>query len=145
MVHKNFVKRKIKLIQDELISLEKLSQYSFQEIVSDFIKQSALERILERTIIRAIDINEHLVAELSDKETKPPLSYRETFLRLVDFKIYPENFAQDIVKSVKLKNALVYECDAIDQKQIYFSLKECLEDYHKYCGYILKFLEKQKQ
>jgi len=142
MVNKKFVKRKITLIDEELVGLEKLSQYSLQEVASDFIKQSATERILERIVVRAIDINEHLIAELAVKETKSPLSYGETFLRLVDFKIYPEDFAQNILRSVKTRNKLAHDYDKLDAEQIYSSIKECLEDYNKYCEYILQFLEK---
>jgi len=48
MIRKDFVRRKISLIQDELVHLLELSRFSFNEIVSDFVKQSALERILEK-------------------------------------------------------------------------------------------------
>ena len=143
MVNKNFVKRKITLIDEELVGLEKLGQYSLQEVASDFIKLSATERILERIVVRAIDINEHLIAELADKETKSPLSYGETFLRLVDFKVYPEEFAQSILRSVKTRNKLVHDYDKLDAGQIYSSIKECLEDYYKYCEHILHFLDKK--
>ncbi|MEK7103797.1 MAG: DUF86 domain-containing protein [Patescibacteria group bacterium] len=143
MVNKNFVQRKITLIDEELVGLEKLGQYSLEEVASDFIKLSATERILERIVVRAIDINEHLIAELAVKETKTPLSYGETFLRLVDFKVYPEEFAQSILKSVKTRNKLVYDYDKLDAGQIYSSIKECLDDYYKYGEYILQFLDKK--
>lgn len=142
MVNKRFVQNKINLIQRELVNLEKLSKYSFQEIVSDFFKQSALERILERIINRAIDINQHLIAELSTKETEPPKDYTETFLRLIELKIYPKEFAENISMSVGTRNALVHDYNNIDYSKIYSSIMDCLKDYHQYCDYILKFLEK---
>lgn len=136
------VKRKIDFIQDELLNLEKLAKFSFQEITKDFLKQAALERILERVIIRAIDINQHLIAELYKKEVSPPKSYKETFLKLVELKIYPENFARNISKSVGTRNILVHEYNKVDYAQIYSSISDCLKDYHQYCEYILKYLEK---
>ncbi|TRZ80239.1 DUF86 domain-containing protein [bacterium] len=144
MVNKKFIKRKIELIQKELIDLKKLSQYSFQEIVSDFLKQNALERILEKIIIRAIDINQHLVVELFRKEIESPKDYKETFLRLIELKVYSEDFGKSISKSVGTRNILVHEYDKIDYSQIYSSIKDCLKDYHQYCDYILKFLEKSE-
>ena len=62
MIREDFIKRKISLIQDELAHLVELARFSFNEVVSDFVKQSALERILERTISRAIDVNNHLLS-----------------------------------------------------------------------------------
>ena len=144
MVNKRFVQNKINFIQRELVNLEKLSQYSFQEIVSDFFRQSSLERILERIINRAIDINQHLIAELYQKDIEPPKDYRETFLRLTDLKIYPQKFAESISMSVGTRNALVHDYNNIDYGRIYSSISDCLRDYNEYCHYILKFLERQK-
>jgi uncharacterized protein YutE (UPF0331/DUF86 family) len=141
MVNKKFVEEKIKLIEREFDDLEKLSKFSFQEIVSDFLKQNSLERILEKIINRAIDINQHLIAELS-KEELPPQSYRETFLKLAELRVYPKEFVQNIAKSVGIRNILVHDYNKVDYSQIYSSMSDCLKDYHQYCDYILKFLEK---
>lgn len=143
MINEVFIRRKITLIQGEFSSLEKLSKYSFDEIVSDFIKQAALERILEKIIMRAIDINQHIIAELSNKDTIVPKDYKETFLRLADFKIYPADFAERIAKSVGTRNILVHDYDKVDYSRIYSSVKDCLKDYHQYCQYILDFLGKK--
>jgi len=59
MLDKDFVQRKIKLIQEDLSKLEDLGQYSFSEIATDFVKMGAVERLLEKVIMRAIDINQH--------------------------------------------------------------------------------------
>ena len=90
MIRKDFVKRKISLIQDDLAHLIQFSKYTFDEIVQDFVKQAAMERMLERIIMRAVDINQHLIAELAAKDTSPPKDYKETFLRLADFGICPK-------------------------------------------------------
>lgn len=141
MLNKDFIKEKIELIQEELANMEKLSGYSFQEIVSDFLKKNTFERLLEKIVIRAIDINEHIFEELATTETRSPRSYKETFLRLPEFNIYPQDFAESIAKSATTRNALVHDYNEIDIKELYSSAKECLEDYHKYCDYILKFLK----
>lgn len=143
MIRNEFVLRKITLIQNELVNLTEIAGFSFQEITSDFIKQAALERCLERIINRAIDINQHLIAELASKDTNPPLDYTDTFLRLADLGICPQDFCQRISRSVGTRNILVHEYDVVDYGSIYSSVSDCLKDYHDYCGYILKFLEKQ--
>jgi len=144
MIRENFVLRKITLIQDELAKLADLAKYSLKEITSDFVKQAALERYLERIINRAIDINQHLIAELATKDTSPPLDYTETFLRLADLGIYPSDFSKRIAKSVGTRNILIHEYNTVDYSSVYSSISDRLRDYHEYCSYILTFLEQYK-
>jgi len=37
----------------------------------------------------------------------------------------------------------VHEYDDIDYSKIYSSIDECLREYHQYCDFILKFIEKE--
>ncbi len=143
MLNKEFIKRKINLIEEELVHLAEFSRYSFSEIASDYKKQAIIERLLERIIMRAIDINQHLISELSDKDIVIPKDYKETFSGLAGLKIYPKEFADEISKSVGTRNILVHEYDEVDYTKVYSSVKDCLRDYHQYCQYILDFLEKK--
>lgn len=140
MINKDFARRKISLIQDELFHLVELSRFSLNEIVGDFVKMSALERILERIISRAIDINNHIIAELASMNTSPPKDYRETFMRMAELNVYPEDFAKQISKSIGTRNVLIHEYDKVDAATIYNSVSDCLRDYHKYCEYISDFI-----
>ena len=140
-IRKDLVERKISLIQDDLEKLSRLKDFSLNEIVSDFMKQATVERLLERIISRAIDINEHIIAEQATAETSLPKDYRETFLRLVELKIYPIDFAENIAKSVGTRNLLVHEYNKIDYERVYSSIKDCLKDYHIYINYILKYID----
>ncbi|MDO8555152.1 MAG: DUF86 domain-containing protein [bacterium] len=141
MIRKDFVKRKISLIQDDLSNLTKFSDLSFDDITKDSIKQAAVERFLERIINRAIDINQHLIGELVTKDTSSPKDYKETFSTLSDLKVYPREFSKEISKSIGARNKLAHEYDNVDYSVIYQSIADCLRDYHKYCDYILDFLE----
>ena len=141
MLDINFIQRKIKLIQEDLEKLERLSQYSFDEIAKDFVKFSALERLLEKIVMRAIDINQHLISELG-KGSESIRGYEDTFYCLANLGVYPQEFAQKIAPSAGLRNRLVHEYNHLDQEIVYKSVGEALEQYVKYCDYILKFLEK---
>jgi len=140
MVRKDLIGRKISLIQDDLGQLVKFRQYSFDKIAGDFVKQAAVERMLERIISRAIDINEHLIAALGGKDLSPPKDYRETFLRLAELGVYPKKFAEEIGKSIGVRNLLVHEYDKVDQVKIYESIEDCFRDYTKYTEYLMRFL-----
>lgn len=142
MIKKDFIKRKITLIQDEMVKLSDLAKYAIDEVAKDFVKQAAVERILERIITRAIDINQHIVAEIGNKNISAPKDYKETFTALADLGVYDNNFAQEISKSVGTRNMLAHEYDKMDYSRVYNSIGYCLRDYNKYCEYILNFLEK---
>ncbi len=141
MLDKNFIIRKINLIQEELKYLIPIKNITFNEIFQDPIKQAAVERFLERVINRAIDVNQHIIAETSKKDVDPPLTYKETFTRLADVGIYPKEFAENISKSVGLRNILLHEYDKTDLEKLYSSINHCLQDYNKYCQYILDFID----
>lgn len=141
MLREDLIQRKISLIQDDLGKLSQLSYFSLDEIAADFLKQATVERLLERIISRAIDINEHVISELSAMDTIPPKDYRETFLRLAELGVYPKEFAASISKSVGTRNLLVHEYDKIDYEKVYASIEDCLKDYHKYIEYLLEFLK----
>lgn len=143
MIRKDFVKRKISLIQDDLSHLTNFNDLSFDEIAKDAIRQAAVERFLERIINRAVDINQYLISELATKDTSPPKDYKETFTVLAGLGIYSKEFAAEISKSVGTRNKLVHEYNNIDRNMIYQSVGDCLRDYHQYCDFILEFLRKQ--
>lgn len=142
MFDQNFLLRKIKLIQEDLARLESFGKYSLAELTQDDKTYAATERVLERIVTRAIDVNRHILAELGNGAEKVK-TYEETFLALAKLKIYPEDFAKQIAPSAGLRNILVHEYDEVNIETIYKSTVDALEQYAKYCGYLLKFLSKQ--
>jgi len=139
MLRKDFINRKISLIQEDLVKLSELKKYSLKEIQQDFYKSATVERLLERVISRAIDINQHLISELLP-EDEPPRSYKETFFKLVKLKVYPEDFAAQIAKSIGTRNILVHDYNNVDYALIYSSVNDCIKDYTKYIDFVLAFL-----
>lgn len=136
------MQRKISLIQNDLVHLSELGKFSLNEIASDFVKQAAVERMLERIINRAIDINSHIIKEASNPGIASPKDYTETFLTLARLGVYSEELGISIAKSVGTRNVLVHEYDEVDNKKIYSSIDDCLRDYHAYIENLLKFLER---
>lgn len=139
MIDKEFIKNKIIYIQNELKALARYKDYTFEEIVSSFELHTITERIIERIINDSLDINQHIIVE--GRKGDIPFDFRESFLLLVDFKVYPKSFAERISGSVDLRNILVHHYRKLDEKIFYKSIKDCLKDYTRYCGYLLRFLE----
>jgi len=143
MVRLELVNRKLELIAEDLGRLLPFRDCSFEEIVNDYIKLAAVERMLERIVIRAVDVNEHLLTELAtgqeDKITR--LTYRDTFLQLSDLGVYPREFAGKIARSAGLRNILVHDYNDVDREIVYCSIGHCLEDYTEYVSFIDSFVQ----
>lgn len=140
MLDKDFIKMKIEYIQRDLNHLELMAKLTINKVAQDDIQYAALKNFLMEIIGRAIDINEHIIAEKGEEKLKSPLRYRETFLRLAKMGILPEDFAQEIAKSAGFRNAIVHDYNNIDKYIVYKSVRDAISQYTQYCNYILKFI-----
>jgi uncharacterized protein YutE (UPF0331/DUF86 family) len=137
-----FVERKLQLIVDDLGQLLAFRGTPYGDLVADPVRLAAVERIVERMVQRAIDVNEHLISTLSTGEEARTtrLTYRDTFLRLADLGVYTADFAQDIARSAGLRN-LVHESNDIDHGILHQAIPSALEQYHAYVNAVRAFLE----
>ena len=143
MIDKEFVERKITLVQEGLQQLSILKRFTFDEVAKDFFKYSTLKLVLMEIIGRAIDVNEHLIAESEKSEIETPLTYRETFLTLGKLDILPKKFARQIAESAGFRNAIVHNYNNLNQYLIYKTVGQAIRQYTQYCEHILKFLSEQ--
>lgn len=72
MLRPEFVQRKLQLIAEDLGRLLQYKDESWESIIADFLRLAALERLLERIVMRAIDINEHLHPGARLQRCRPP-------------------------------------------------------------------------
>ncbi len=139
----HLILRKVKLIQEDLGRLEKLAGLTFEQITKDDVKLSAAERYLERIIMRAIDINQHIISVLGRGDERVR-GYEDTFYALTDLGVYDETFAKRIAPSAGLRNRLVHEYNDTQQEIIYRAIDDAIREYVQYCDSILRFLESQQ-
>lgn len=142
MLDRDLIQRKIKLILEDLDRLRGYKDYSFDEIARDFVKEAVIERLLEKVITRAIDVNQHIISELG-KGTEKIRGYEDTFHALSEFEIYDKEFAARIARSAGLRNRLVHEYNDTDPTIIFASVGDALKQYAYYCEAILKFVEEK--
>jgi uncharacterized protein YutE (UPF0331/DUF86 family) len=143
MLRREFVLRKLQLIADDLERLLRFKDETLESLTADDIKLAAVERILERIVMRAIDINEHLISELATGEGQSTrLTYRDTFLMLSGLGVYSKEFAEQIARSTGLRNILVHDYNDVDRKIVHGSIKACLRDYHRYLEYLVRFIKR---
>jgi uncharacterized protein YutE (UPF0331/DUF86 family) len=138
-----FVRRKLQLIADELGKLIQFRDVSYEELVNDPVRLAAVERILERIVLRAIDVNEHLIASLAtaDEERTTRLTYRETFQRLAHLGVYDDEFANRISPSAGLRNILVHEYNDVDHRIVHSAIRTALDQYRTYVEVVSRFID----
>jgi uncharacterized protein YutE (UPF0331/DUF86 family) len=140
MLDREFVRRKVSLIQDELMRLTEFEDLTLEEVGKEYRSQAVVERLLERIITRAIDVNQHLIAECG-AHLPAVRTYRDTFLQLVRLGVYPEEFGRRIAPSAGLRNALVHDYNDLKPEMLYKSIKEAIQEFNEYTKQILRFVE----
>lgn len=142
MLNHELIKRKLALNQKELERLKAFEHLALEAIAHDPGTYAACERYLERLIGRAIDVNQHIIAELGGITLRIQ-TYRDTFLALAEIGVYSREFAEKIAPSAGLRNALVHEYNNIDPAILQKSIGEAVREYNEYARRVLAFIEKQ--
>ena len=142
MLNKDLIQRKIALIQDELLRLTEFENLTIEEASKDYKSQAIVERLLERVIGRALDINQHIIAEMGVR-LESIKKYRETFIKLSDLGVYPIEFAEKIAPCAGFRNALIHEYNNLDKEIVRKSIKLAIQEFNDYSKYILAFIEKK--
>lgn len=143
MIDEVFLVHKTELVREGLEKLKVFKNKTFNEVAKDWMSYHAVKNILMEIIGRAIDINQHLIVELSTPKTEAPLDYRQTFLKLSDLKILPKEFAEKISLSAGFRNAIVHGYNKLNEQTIYQSIGDAISQYGQYCKFIFDFLEKK--
>lgn len=141
MIDIRMVKNKVDAILTDLNQLKEFESYTFDQVAKDYRTHKVIERIIEVVVNEAIDINQHLIVKSG--QGKLPFDFKESFLLLVTIGVYPEAFAKKIADSIGLRNILVHQYRKLDEQVFFLSIKDCFEQYTKYCGYILRYLEQK--
>ena len=74
MLRPEFVRRKLTLIAEDLERLAGFRDVSLEALRADEVRLAAVERMLERIVMHAIDVNEHLTLQDSASTGRTLLS-----------------------------------------------------------------------
>jgi uncharacterized protein YutE (UPF0331/DUF86 family) len=140
-----FVERKLQLIAEDLLRLSGFRNDSYETLTGDPLRLAAAERLLERIVLRAIDVNEHVVSALATgaEEKITRLTYGDTFRRLADHGLYGREFADATARSAGLRNILVHEYNDVDHRIVHGAIPVALEQYTAYVDAVGAFLTRQ--
>lgn len=131
------LRRKIKLLEEDLAKLKDYREMSLEEYLKNQETQLVVERLLEKITGRLIDINYHVLKE--EYEIMPE-DYYNSFIEMGENKVVSEEFAKEIAKSVGLRNALAHEYEEINQKLVFESIELALVQIPRYLQKIMNLL-----
>lgn len=137
MPNRELILAKLAEILKQLDHLKKLVKLTRDDLFENEENLYFAERVMERMIGAAIDINMHLASDLANET---PLDYFESFVTLGKLDILPLKFAQSIAPSTSLRNILAHEYQTLNMDKFYESLQLALKQYRQYAQYIGKFL-----
>jgi uncharacterized protein YutE (UPF0331/DUF86 family) len=130
--------RKGSLIAEDLVHLRPFAEGPAEEYLIRREVQLATERLLERMIGRMLDINYHVVVELTGTA---PKDFFESFLKMADLGVLPPDFARQIAQAAGLRNRLAHEYNEIDPRQVHQAAGRALVDIPIYLDYLQRFLD----
>ncbi|MGE5633322.1 MAG: type VII toxin-antitoxin system HepT family RNase toxin [Caulobacteraceae bacterium] len=105
---------------------------------SDIIRKRAIERDIQLIVECATDINNMILKSL---KVGPSKDYFNSFVELAENNILEMEFALKIAPSTGLRNILVHEYQAIDDKIVFASINKILEYYHEYINKVSSYLQ----
>jgi uncharacterized protein YutE (UPF0331/DUF86 family) len=133
----DLVTRKMLLITSDLDVLRPVAESGLDAYLSSPMHQAAVERYLERSIGRMIDINYHLLTESGHP---PPPDYHASFTRLSELRVLDEGFARQIARAAGVRNRLVHEYEALDPRKVFEALGATLRDVPQYLSQVSTFI-----
>ena len=127
--------QKFESLSNYLSRIESKTPFSYSELVSDFDLQDIVSINLERATQNCIDIAAHV---LSEQNFPVPSTMCDTFLILGQHKLISESLAQNLIKSVGLRNMLVHEYSKINWNIIHDVCHNHLDTYKIFAQVISK-------
>jgi uncharacterized protein YutE (UPF0331/DUF86 family) len=132
------VTRKLLLVAADLEALRPVAARGAAAYLANRVDQAFVERYLERTIGRMIDVNYHLI---TGSGHAPPSDYFASFTRLGEIGVLGPGFAHEIARAAGLRNRLVHEYEELDAAKVFSALTEALRDIPQYLDQVNRYLK----
>jgi len=131
------IRRKLAVIIENLKALEPIKGMGMDEYLQDLYKRKATEKLLQKLIEAAIDINVHTMVA---KGYPVPDDYYESFMRAGELGIIPSDLAQRLAPSAGLRNRLVHEYDRFEHTMVLKAVDMAEELFPRYVKAINDYL-----
>lgn len=124
----HLLENKMSTVQKYLLSLSAFRSYTKEEILTDPIKRSALERQLYLLTQSTIDLAEAVV---SHKKLRKPSTYKENFEILNEAGLITKKLTEKMSKMAGFRNIIAHEYITLDPEKLYEVLLSGPREIHK--------------
>jgi len=138
-IDKNFVKKKLELLDKYYEELKKFIEVNDSIILSDQKTRYAIERVFMILVEEMIDINNHFIRSLN---LRPVDDLKSTFTVLGENNILPYDFAYKISPITGVRNILVHQYEKLDFELFLKNLRKNISDFAEYIKYINQYTNK---
>ena len=129
MVDSELLQRRLERLDEYLIILQRLSQYTYGEFIADPERYGSAERFLELSIQLIDDMGNHVVAA----ERLGRVEAAADIPRLLhDHGIVDDALADCPAAMIGFRNVLAHEYMEIDRRQVYENLTQRLDDFGQF-------------
>lgn len=140
-IDKEKILSKIDELDGYIEELEKIMPKDFKEYESSIEKKRACERLLQISIETIIDILNIITSGL---KLGLPAEEEELIQRIYKKDIISEKLRNILIDMKGFRNILVHKYGEVEDEIVYEILSEKTEDFDKFRGEILKFIDKFK-
>lgn len=139
-LNKKTIDEKLFKLQEYVKILEELRAKDRTVFFAERIVQDATTLNLFVSIEMIIDIGNHIITEVFQKQAK---NYKEIILLLGETGVIPEKFAKDNENMASFRNMVAHDYDKITPEGIYEHLQKAPDIFRQFAKYFVECMEKQ--
>ncbi len=142
VISRDVINTRLKKLDKALQILQQSSETSYEELISNAVLLSAVERNFQVAIECILDIGNHIIAE---KGFESPDDSSDIIRIMGEEGVAPSDFTEKIKGIAGFRNILVHEYTEIDYKLLYDYLVNRLGDFREFARHISVYLEKEEK
>lgn len=128
-LERDLIERKLGQIVERLAHLERWAREGWEAYCASFERRKATEKLLQEVIEGAIDLNSHVLVELGKGA---PRDYYDSFVGLGRQGWLPDELAARLAPAAGLRNRLVHQYAAIDDRKVFDAMLLAVEIFPAY-------------
>jgi len=141
VISRDVINTRLIKLDKALQILQQSSEISYEELISNAVLLSAVERNFQVSIECILDIGNHVIAE---KGFESPDESADIIRIMGEENLVPSEYSVRIKGMTGFRNILIHEYTEIDYHLLYDYLTNHLDDFREFARYISVFLEKEE-
>ena len=134
---KSLVNLRIDVIERNLKEIKSILDEGEEKFLKNYRTTLAGRHALLESIEACIDIGNHIIASIG---LRRPEDYKDVFSILEENRVISRNLSERLQKMASFRNLLVHYYTKVDDKAVFFIMREDIKDISEFVRIILKFM-----